>query len=78
MKKYTHLSENAQLDKKDEYVKVKLFYDITNRSLPQFGFWYLDYSIDKHMIPYFGMHSAKQTMLNKSVHFDYKDFVLAS
>ena len=78
MKKYTHLSDNTQLDKSDKYVQVKLLYDITNRSLPQFGFWYLDYSIDEQMIPYFGMHSAKQTMQNKSVHFDYKDFVLAS
>ena len=30
------------------------------------------------MIPYFGMHSAKQTMRNKSVRFGYKNFVLAS
>ena len=30
------------------------------------------------MIPYFGMHSATQTMQNKSVHFGYKNFVLAS
>ena len=30
------------------------------------------------MIPYFGMHSAKQTMRNKSVRFGYKSFALAS
>ena len=30
------------------------------------------------MIPYFGMHSAKQTMRNKSVRFGYKNFALAS
>ena len=29
------------------------------------------------MIPYFGMHSAKQTMRVKSVRFGYKNFVLA-
>ena len=30
------------------------------------------------MIPYFGMHSAKQIMRNKSVQFVYKSFVSAS
>ena len=41
MKKYTHLSENTQLDKSDKYAKVRLLYDIANRSLHQFGFWHL-------------------------------------
>ena len=59
MKKYTHLSDNIQLDKSDKYAKVRPLYDITNRSLPQFGFSHLDYSIDEQMIPNFGMHSAK-------------------
>ena len=30
------------------------------------------------MIPYFGMHSAKQTMRNKDTQFGYKHFVLTS
>ena len=59
MKKYTHLSDNIQLDKSDKYAKVRPLYVITNRSLPQFGFSHLDYSIDEQMIPNFGMHSAK-------------------
>ena len=33
MKKYTHLSDNTQLDKSDKYAKVRPLYDITNRSL---------------------------------------------
>ena len=51
---------------------------LLDRSLQQFGFWHLDYSIVEQMIPYFGMHSAKQTVWNKSVRFGYKNFVLAS
>ena len=39
MKKYTHLSDNTQLDK---VIKVRRLYDTTNRSLQQFGFWHLD------------------------------------
>ena len=30
------------------------------------------------MIPYFGIHCAKQTMRNVSVRFGYKNFVLVS
>ena len=30
------------------------------------------------MIPYFGMHSAKQTMRKKSVRSGYKSFALAT
>ena len=78
MKKYTHHFDNTQLDKSDKYAKVRLLCDITNRSLQQFGFWQLGYSIDEQMIPYFGIHSAKRTVQNKSVHFGYKSFVLAS
>ena len=78
MKKYTHISDNTQLDKCDKYAKVRPLCDITNRSLQQFGFWHLDYTIDEQMILYFGMLSAKQTMQKKSVCFGYKNFVLAS
>ena len=34
-------------------------------------------SIDEQMIPYTGMHSAKQRMKDKSIRFGYKIFVLA-
>ena len=78
IKKYTHLSDNTTLDKADKYAKVRPLYDLTNASLKQFGYWHQNYAIDEQMIPYFGMHSAKQTMRNKSVRFGYKSFVLAS
>ena len=44
----------------------------------QVGFWHKYYSIDEQMIPYFGMHSAKQTMRNKAIRFGYKNFILSS
>ena len=78
IKKYTHLSDNTTLDKADKYAKVRPLYNLTNASLKQFGYWHQNYAIDEQMIPYFGMHSAKQTMRNKSVRFGYKSFVLAS
>ena len=72
-----HLADNDNLDKNDKYAKVRPFYDLANESLKQFGYWHNDYSIDEQMIPYFGMHSAKQTMREKSVRFRYKNSVLA-
>ena len=77
IKKYTHLSDNITLDKVDKYTKVHPLYNLNNASLKQFGYWHQIYAIDEQMIPYFGMHSAKQTMRNKSVQFGYKSFVLA-
>ena len=78
IKKYTHRSDNTTLDKADKYAKVRPPCNLTNASLKQFGYWHQNYAIDEQMIPYFGMHSAKQTMRNKSVRFGYKSFVLAS
>ena len=78
IKKYTHLSDNTTLDKADKYAKVRPLYNLTNASLKQFGYWHQNYAIDEQMIPYFGMHSAKQIMHNKSVQFVYKSFVSAS
>ena len=77
IKKYLHLNNNDEIDMSDKYAKVRPLYDLSNKSLQQFGYWHKDYSIDEQMIPYFGMHSAKQTMRNKSVRFGYKNFVLA-
>ena len=78
IKKYTHLPDNTTLDKADKYAKVHLLYNLTNASLKQFGYWHQNYAINEQMTPYFGTHSAKQTMQNKSVWFGYKSFVLAS
>ena len=76
IKRYTNSANNATLDNKDKYAKVRPLYDLCNKSLKQFGYWHKDYSIDEQMIPYFGMHSAKQTMQNKATRFGYKNFTL--
>lgn len=78
IKRFLHLADNSTIDLTDKFAKVRPLYDLTNKSLQQFGFWHKDYSIDEQMIPYFGMHSAKQTMRIKAVRFGYKNFVLAS
>ena len=42
MKKYSNLADNSKLDKNDKYGKEKPLYDITNKSLQQFGYWYVN------------------------------------
>ena len=49
-----------------------------NTSIKQFSFWHKDFSIDEQMIPYFGIHSAKETMRNKGTRFGYKNLVLTN
>ena len=72
IKKYTHCANNNNLDKTDKLAKVRPLYDTAHKSVKQFRYWHKEYSIDEQMIPYFGMHSAKQTMRNKSTRFGYK------
>ena len=64
-KKYLHFADNDSLDKTDKFAKIRPLYDLANESLVQFGYWHKDYSVDEQVIPYFGMHFAKQTMRNK-------------
>ena len=78
IKKYIHFAENSTIEITDKFAKVCPLYDRSNASLQQFCLWHLDYNIDEQMIPYFGMHSAKQTMRNKSGRFSYKNFVISS
>ena len=54
------LADNSNLDRQDKDAKVHLLYNLANIFLKQFGYWHQDYAIDWQMIPYFGIHSAKQ------------------
>ena len=78
IKKYLHCADDQNLDLSGKLAQVQPIYDLMNTSIKQFSFWHKDFSIDEQMIPYFGMHSAKQTMRNKSTRFGYKNFVLTS
>ena len=78
IKEYTYCADNNNFDKSDKIAKVPPLNDIANKSVKQFSYWHKDYTIDQQMIPYFGMHSAKQTMRNKGTRFGYKNFVVTS
>ena len=71
MKKYFHCAENQNLVLSDKIAKVQPIYGLMNTCITQIFFWDKDFSIDKQMISYFKMHSAKQTMRNKG----YKNWI---
>ena len=76
LKKYIHCVDNRDVDTTDKYWKVRPLYDIMNQSLAKFKNLDNTYSIDEQMVPYTGMHSAKQRMKDKSIRFGYKNFWL--
>ena len=77
VKKYIHCCNNSNLDVSDKFAKIRPLYDITKSRLRSFGQMHANLSIDEKMIPYTGMHSAKQRMKDKSIRFGYKNFVHA-
>ena len=76
IKKYLHCVDNGLMDQTDKYWKVRPLYDIMNKKVNQFGALDSQFSIDEQMVPYTGMHSAKQRMKDKSIRFGYKNFWL--
>jgi hypothetical protein len=76
IKKYIHFIDNSKEDKTDKYWKIRPLYDIMNKSLSSLGKLDDSFSIDEQMVPYTGMHSAKQRMKDKSIRFGYKNFWL--
>ena len=78
IKRYIHFADNDNLDNNYKFAKVRKLYDITNKTLQQFGFFHTYYSIDEQMVPYAGKNSSKQTIRTKSIRFGYKNFVLSS
>jgi hypothetical protein len=78
IKRYLHVADNDNLMENTKFGKVMPLYDVANKKFKRFGPFFKALSIDEQMIPYFGRHSAKQTMRQKTVRFGYKNFVLTS
>ena len=78
IKRYLHCADNNHLDNMDKFAKVRPLYNLMNTKVNQFSFMHNHFSIDKQMVPYTGMHIAKQTLRQKSIRFGYKNFWLTS
>lgn len=72
IKKYLHFCDNLNLDKNDTFTKLRPLISMLNDLFLKFAPFEESHSIDESMVPYFGHHSAKQSMRNKPVRFGFK------
>ena len=72
LKRYLHISDNSNLSQ-SKMAKVLPFYDRLKENCLQFGVFHKFLSIDESMIPYRGLHSARQYIKGKPVKFKMLD-----
>lgn len=58
--------------------KVRPIVKKLNNKFKKFEYFDKFISIDKQMVPYFGLHSAKMFIKGKPIRFGYKNWVMAS
>lgn len=75
LKRYLHISDNSNLSQ-SKMAKVLPFYDRLKENCLQFGVFHKFLSIDESMIPYRGLHSARQYIKGKPVKFGYKMWMM--
>ena len=78
IKRYLHLNDNAMIEASDKMYELRPFLDALNTNFQKFGIFHSPLSIDKMMIRYYGMHSAKMFMKGKPINFGYKFWCLCS
>ena len=78
VKAYLHVCDSDKLSSDDKWAKLRPLFDVVNKNLIQFGVFAEHLSIDKQMVPYFGLHSCKMFIRGKPIRFGYKNWVLFS
>ena len=72
-----HIADNYNLAQ-SKVAKVLPLLDLLKANCQQFGVFHKSLSIDESMVPYRGLHSAKQYIKGKPVKFGYKLWMLCS
>ena len=73
-----YFADNNLLNTQDKFAEVRRFYDIKNKNLKHFDFFYSHYSKDKHTVQHTNKNSSKQNIRTKTICFGYKNFVIHS
>ena len=77
IKPYLHVAENHNLAQ-SKVAKVLPLLELLRTNCQQFGVFHKNLSIDESMVPYRGLHSAKQYIKGKPVKSGYKLWMLCS
>lgn len=77
-KRYFHVYDNMQLDRRDKFAKVTPLNNLLNLKFMQFGVFLFSLSIDEQMIAYYGRHSCKMFIKCKPIRFGYKYWCITS
>ena len=72
-----HIADNHNLAQ-SKVAKILPLLDLLKANCQQFGVFHKSLSIDESMVPYRGLHSAKQYIKGKPVKFGYKLWMLCS
>ena len=76
MKRYLHIADNSSLAQSKVAKILPLYELLKKKNCLQFGIFHQFLSIDESMVPYRGIHSARQYIKNKPVKFGYKIWML--
>ena len=77
IKSCLHIADNHNLAQ-SKVAKVLPPLELLRTNCQQFGVFHKNLSIDESMVPYRGLHSAKQYIKGKPVKFGYKLWILCS
>ena len=77
IKRYLHIADNSNLSQ-SKVAKILPLYERLKENCLRFGFFHQFLSIDESMVPYRGLHSARQYIKGKPVKFGYKIWMLCS
>ena len=75
IKRFLHVADNQRLTS-SKVAKVEPLFEKLKKQCQQFGVFDEFISIDESMIPYRGLHSARQFIRNKPIRFGYKVWML--
>ena len=76
IRRYLHIADNSSLAQ-SKVVKIMPLYEILKKkNCLKIGIFLQFLSIDESIVPYRGLHSARQFIKNKAVKFGYKIWML--
>ena len=71
-----HLADNTQVTE-DRYYKVRVLFEKLSFNFKQYGS-FVNHSVDKSIIPYYGKHGTKQFIRGKPIRFGFKLWYITS